>query len=103
LNSVFEAGLRSSETLEVISVQALTYKNFIRVSAIRQLDLFILDVERHEIQVITGMFGADVLPLVFCIECWDEDAFEKVNALVKQLGYIFDVLAYNNYIFVLNS
>jgi FkbM family methyltransferase len=35
---------------------------------IKEIDLFVLDVENHEIQVIEGMEGSRLLPKVFCIE-----------------------------------
>ncbi len=49
-------------------VPTTTYKNVIEVLGLKKLDLFILDVEEHELSVISGMEGASVLPEYFIIE-----------------------------------
>jgi FkbM family methyltransferase len=49
-------------------VKTITYKNLIEDLKIEKVDLFVLDVEGWETQVIGGMKGCDVLPKVFCVE-----------------------------------
>lgn len=96
LNSVSKSG---GDILEVINVEAITYKTFIERTGITKLDLFILDVERHEVQVVTGMSGTDVFPSVFVIECQKESFFEEVYTRLEKFDYVFDVCIGGNYIF----
>jgi FkbM family methyltransferase len=100
LDSICPYDGEETEILEVINVETRTYKTFIEYACIKKLDLFVLDVEGHEIHVINGMYGASVFPYVFCIECWDIHRFNRVNALLDKFGYFFDAQTNNNYIFV---
>jgi len=49
-------------------IKTITYKKLIEDLQITKLDLFVLDVEGHEIEVLEGMTDCDVLPDVFVIE-----------------------------------
>ena len=49
-------------------VNTITYKQLIQDLKINQLDLFVLDVEGHEFNVIEGMLNEDILPDLFVIE-----------------------------------
>lgn len=49
-------------------VNCLTYKKLIEDYSITNLDLFVLDVEGHEKEVLSGMKKCNVLPDVFVIE-----------------------------------
>lgn len=66
-----------------------TYKQIISELGINKLDLFILDVEGHEIEVLEGMIGCDILPDVFVIEHGHREVgffdpyLEKLNAKYK--------------------
>ncbi len=87
----FETGSNSflnkvSEQGDIV-VPAITYKDFIKENSIKSLDLFILDVEGHEIQVIEGMKNCDVLPEIFCIEDGTRDEIKK---LMREMGYKLD-------------
>jgi len=53
---------------QVMNVKCITYSTFIKQNNIQELDLFVLDVEGHELQVIEGMYECDILPNVFVIE-----------------------------------
>lgn len=43
------------------SVPLITYRDLVRDLKINRLDLFVLDVEGHELDVIAGMEGAEIL------------------------------------------
>lgn len=49
-------------------IKTITYKELVKNLEITHLDLFVLDVEGHEPQVLQGMTDCDVLPEVFVIE-----------------------------------
>ena len=51
-----------------IPVKCTTYKQIIKDLNIDKLELFVLDVEGNEFNVIDGMIGCDILPDVFVIE-----------------------------------
>lgn len=51
-----------------IPVKCKTYKNIINDLNIETLDLFVLDVEGNEFNVIDGMINCSILPDIFVIE-----------------------------------
>jgi FkbM family methyltransferase len=50
------------------NIETKTYSKLISELNIDKVDLFILDVEGHEFEVLEGMIGCNVLPDVFVIE-----------------------------------
>ena len=54
--------------VEHLTVKTDTYSNIIRDHDVKKVDLFVLDVEGAELQVIEGMVGCPILPEVFCVE-----------------------------------
>ena len=82
-----------------IPVVCKTYKQIIEQLHIQHLDLFVLDVEGHELQVIDGMIGCDILPNIFVIEHGHSDAFvDKLNYLNAR--YQLDYISYANSYFI---
>jgi FkbM family methyltransferase len=67
-------------------VKTTTYKNIISEYGIKQVDLFVLDIEGWETQVIRGMEDCDVLPDVFCVE-----ALPSMTNVVKYEDVIQEV------------
>ena len=61
----------------------------------KDIDLFVLDVEGFEIDVIEGMYGTKYLPTIFCIE-FPHIGLDKLKSVVLDLGYNFDVIHQNN-------
>ncbi len=49
-------------------IPVVTYKSLVELFGIPYVDLFSLDVEGYELQVIEGMQGSDVMPDVLCVE-----------------------------------
>ena len=82
-------------------VQLITFRDLVRNLKITRLDLFVLDVEGHELDVIAGMEDAEVLPRVFCIEHGHLDN-KSLDFLMIKLGYKKDRVIHNNLVY-LNS
>jgi FkbM family methyltransferase len=74
---------------ETTIVPCITYKEFIETNNIKYINLFSLDVERHERSVIKGMKDCSVLPDIFVLETNDKSGKEYLDLLVE-LGYIYD-------------
>ena len=82
-------------------VQCLTYKQLMYDLKIKSLDLFVLDVEGHEYEVIDGMIDATVFPDVFVIEHGHrtpEEITEKLKVL--PVNYKLDYISYVNSFFI---
>lgn len=78
------------------NVKTLTYRDMIdQCSILTPIDLFVLDVEGHEIEVIEGMVGARILPRVMCVE-HSSHGIDKLSAILGPMGYKFDFTAWNN-------
>lgn len=80
-------------------INTITYKNLIKDLNLEKLDLFVLDVEGYEINVIEGMYNCDVLPDIFVIEhghrkvgVFDE-YLDKLNSKYI-LDYVYEVNSY---------
>lgn len=86
---------------KTFTIQCMTYKDFIECAGIKHLDLFVLDVEGHEPEVIDGMVGCTVMPDVFVIEHGHRtpDFFvEKLKVL--DVKYKLDLVSHVNSYFV---
>jgi FkbM family methyltransferase len=81
-------------------VHAVTYKQFIEQNNIKFLDLFVLDVEEHEPAVLEGMKGCSVLPAILCIEINFSKNFDSIRKTCEELGYVFDLQSFVNYLFI---
>ena len=81
--------------------RTITYTTLIKELAINELDLFVLDVEGHEFEVIDGMKDASVFPRLFVIEHGHRDVQEFVNKLkVLPVTYKLDFVSHVNSYFV---
>lgn len=83
------------------NVKTKTYSDFIKDENIEKIDLFVLDVEGHEPDVIKGMIGCDILPDVFIIE-HGHLGVDILKESLKELKsrYILDKQSFNNSFFV---
>jgi hypothetical protein len=82
---------------ETIMVPCLTWKRFAEDNQITFVDLFVLDTEGHEIEVIDGMRGSAVLPALMCVEDgWREDIRRKL----RDLEYVFDIEHFGNHVYI---
>jgi FkbM family methyltransferase len=84
-----------------LRVRCKTYKQIINDLNIQHLDLFILDVEGTELEVIDGMIGCDVLPDIFVIETGhipNDIIIEKLKCLNST--YKLELISFVNSFFV---
>lgn len=84
-----------------IPIVCKTYKKIIEELHISHLDLFVLDVEGTELEVIDGMIGCDILPDIFVIEHGhsNPDIFvDKLKCL--NATYKLDYISFANSYFV---
>jgi len=80
-------------------VNCLTYTSVIKKYNVNSVDLFALDVEGFEEQVIQGMLNCPVLPYVFVVEHTNCD-WSKVSSLITSMGYIKDYEEHVNTFFI---
>ena len=85
-----------------LSVKTKTYKQIINELNLTHLDLFVLDVEGHEFDVIEGMIGCDVLPDVFVIEHGHQKNSDIIVEKLKCLNasYKLDAIHFVNSFFI---
>ena len=78
------------------NISTLSYKDFSTLY-LSELDLMVLDVEGHELQVLKTFEYAKILPRVLCVE-YPVSGFQNIyNILVTdKLNYRFDFVSYNN-------
>ena len=86
--------------IDIVKVKTTTYKNFIEKYDIKFIDLFILDVEGHELSVLEGMQNCNVLPNIMVVEINDSKDFIKVRSKMEELDYIYDTTSFVNYFFI---
>ena len=92
---------REGCTFEEYEVDCFTYKQIIELNKVVNLDLFVLDVEGHELQVLDGMIGCSIMPKIFCIE--HGHLKDKLYHKVESLGYKLDKISFNNSFFIRNN
>ncbi len=73
-----------SRPTEIYEVSTDTYKNVL--GDLEKIDLFVLDVEGHEMEVLDGALGGNLLPRVWIIET-DKIAAEAILDIIGPLGY----------------
>lgn len=89
--------VREGCTFEEYEVETRLYKDVIADLGLTRLDLFVLDVEGHEISVLKGMHGAPLMPQVFCVE-HGHLGVKALRDLIEPMGYRFDgTLAHNSF------
>jgi len=94
----------NSNGFQEFTVKCRTYKNIIEILNLKELDLFTLDVEGHEPEVIEGMLGCDVLPKVFVIEHGHRNTSYFPKELLKlNKKYKLDYVSNVNSFFILDE
>lgn len=82
-------------------INTITYSSLIKEQNIKELDLFVLDVEGHEYEVIDGMKDALIFPKVFVIEHGHRKSEDIVNKLkILPISYKLDFVSHVNSYFV---
>jgi len=81
----------------IIDIPCITWAKLIDNFAIQRVDLFILDTEGSEGEILDGMQGCQVLPYIICIENgWREDIRHRLD----NLGYIYDISHFENHMYI---
>lgn len=83
-------------------VQTCAWRDCEAIQSADTVDLFVLDVEGHEIGVIEGMTGAKVMPKVMCVE-HGQVGLERLNEKLTGLGFDYVSSLHVNSFFVLKS
>ena len=86
--------LRESE------IECITYKELIERYNIKNIDLFILDVEGMELKVIEGMKGCKVLPTHMFVE-HEHVGLKETEDMLKEFGYKLDYSDFCNSMYIL--
>jgi len=79
-------GTFGSSPTETHEVSIDTYENMIVDHNIARIDLFVLDVEGHELEVLRGAQGAAVQPRVWAIET-NKITVDEIFNILGPLGY----------------
>lgn len=83
-------------------VQTITWEGLCLDNNISKVDLLVLDVEGHELQVLKGMRGCNVLPDIICVE-HGHLGVRKLKELLCPLGYYYDTSSFVNSFFLRSS
>lgn len=84
---------------EDVTVKAITWKSLVDLMRLSVVDLFVLDVEGHELEVLEGMLGAAVLPFIMCVE-FGHIGLQVIRTAMDRLGYIYDITSNGNAYFI---
>jgi FkbM family methyltransferase len=82
---------------QTIQAPCITWKRFVDDNRITFVDLFVLDTEGHEAEIIDGMRDCPVLPSLMCIE---SGLHENIRGKRAELGYVFDIEHFGNHCYV---
>jgi len=63
------------------------------------IDLFVLDVEGYEIEVLEGMKDSKYLPQIMCVE-YPHVGLDQIKMILESLNYRFDISVENNAYFI---
>jgi hypothetical protein len=74
----------------------ITYAKLMKSLKVKEVDLFSLDTDGHELEIISGM--GEPLPRVICVE-YTVVGSEKIKTALNSLGYNFDFISFNNLFF----
>lgn len=88
--------------LNNIEVTTMTYDSLTSDVKSEFVDLFVLDIEGHELPVLNSLSKKMRLPTVFVIE-HGHLGQEKLNQILSPLGYELDYTFANNSYYILNS
>lgn len=84
LSNLQNSGRISDYTTHV--TKTTTYSKLVKDLALTSVDLLVLDVEGHELNVIKGMEQTEILPEVIMIE-WDKCPLAKISQALSKLKY----------------
>ena len=79
------------DIVEIFNIDTIKFSTFISEYGVSKIDLMILDVEGHELDVLKGFKGSNVLPDIMVIEVNKVDERE-LDTMMLGLGYKQDKL-----------
>ena len=94
-----QLGLKDGES-RVYNVNGITYKDLIEFNKVSSVNLFVLDAEGSEIDVIEGMIGCSILPDIMCVE-YGFIGLNNLTNCLSDLGYKKYSVIHNNAHYVL--
>jgi FkbM family methyltransferase len=91
-------------SFEEYQVNATTYIELIdklmnRNFSNKSIDLFVLDVEGYELEVLEGMTNSKYLPKILCVE-YPHVGLDNIKSVLTTLHYKFDTCKDNNAYFI---
>ncbi|WP_281970735.1 MULTISPECIES: FkbM family methyltransferase [unclassified Polynucleobacter] len=86
-------------TFKEYEIEVITWKTLISRLEIEYVDIFVLDVEGHELAVLDGMENSKVFPDIICIEVGHQN-FSVIRKKLDDYGYVFDFISHTNAFFV---
>lgn len=89
-------------TLKESEIETMTYCQLIEEHDIKSVDLFVLDVEGMEHNVIEGMKGTSVLPKIMFVET-EHIGIEETTKLLEPMGYKHDWSDHCNSAYILQK
>lgn len=89
-------------SIREVEVQTITWTQFVADYKIDVVDLLVLDVEGHEMSVLKGMEGCEVLPHVIAIE-FGHVGDAPIRRALSALGYVYDIHSHANAFYVRND
>lgn len=89
-------------TIIDVAVRLRTWRDFVEAEGVTHVDLFVLDVEGHELAVLEGMKDCPILPDLMCVEI-GHLSFDAVRTSLHQLGYRYDISSHVNAFFIRND
>lgn len=87
---------------EDCEIEVATYGTVISKYGVPHVDLFVLDVDGYELEVVKGMPLTQPGPDVICVE-YPLVGLENLKTALSVLGYRFDFISFNNAFFALKS
>jgi len=82
---LYKMGIQLKES----EIETITFKQLIEENDVKEVDLFILDVEGMELEVIEGMKGSSVLPKLIFVE-HEHVGLKETETALKEFGYRLD-------------
>jgi FkbM family methyltransferase len=79
---------RMNCTFEVLDVITTTFAEIVDILNLKSIDLFVLDVEGYEIEVLQGMKDTSTWPKIMCIEY--TSCGNQLDSIMKSYGYSLD-------------
>lgn len=93
--------LCGSSNYQTIDIKCDTYTHLLETLKLERLDLFVLDVEGHEFEVIDGMVQSTIFPDIFVIEHGHRTPVDFVEKLkILPVKYKLDYVSFVNSFFI---